>query len=37
MYGRDGKCAQNFGEDNMKEKEHLEDECINGRIILKCA
>jgi hypothetical protein len=34
-YGKDEKCIQNFGEKNLKVRDHLEDLGIDGRIILE--
>jgi hypothetical protein len=34
IHGRDGKCIQNFGLENVKGRYHLEDLGIGRRIIL---
>ena len=34
MYGREDSCRQGFN--NLKERDRLEEPCVDGRIILKC-
>jgi hypothetical protein len=34
-YGREERCIQGFGGGNLKERDHVEDLDIGGRIILK--
>jgi hypothetical protein len=34
-YGGEEKSVQGFGGGNLKERDHLENPCLNGRIILK--
>ena len=34
-HGGEERCIQGFGGENLKEREHLEDLRLNGRIILK--
>ena len=35
-YGRQEECIQGFWREDLRERGHLEDEGIDGRIILKC-
>jgi hypothetical protein len=35
-YGEEESCTQGFGGGNLSERGHLEDPCVDGRIILKC-
>jgi hypothetical protein len=34
-YGGEERCVQGFGGENLRERKHLEDITIDGRIILK--
>jgi len=34
-YGREESCIQGFGGGNPREREHLEDPGVDGRIILR--
>jgi hypothetical protein len=34
-YGGKERCIQGFGRGNLKEREHLEDPCVDERIILR--
>jgi hypothetical protein len=34
VHGRDEKCAQNFGLENVKRRDHLEDIDIDGSVML---
>jgi len=34
-YGGKEKCIQGFGEGNLRERDHLEDRNIDGRIVLR--
>ena len=34
-YGGDEMCVQGFGEGNLRERDHLEDPCVDWRIILQ--
>jgi len=34
-YGGDEMCVQGFGEGNLRERDHLEDPCVAGRIVLR--
>jgi hypothetical protein len=37
MYGGEGRHLQGFGgEGNLRERDHLEDPGIEGRVILRC-
>ena len=36
MYGEEERYIQRFGGENVREREHLEEVAIDGRIILKC-
>ena len=35
MYGGEEKCIQSFGRGNLRERDHLENPGVDGRIILK--
>jgi len=35
MYGVEERCIQGFGAGNLRERDHLEDRGVDGRIILK--
>ena len=35
-YGREKRFIQGFGGRNLKERDHLEDPGIEGRIVLRC-
>jgi len=35
MYGVEERCMQDFGGGNLRERDHLEDQGIDGRLILK--
>jgi hypothetical protein len=35
-YGGEERCIQGFCSGNLTEREHLENLCLDGRIILKC-
>jgi len=34
-YGGEERCIQGFGKGNLRERDHLEDTCVDGRIILR--
>jgi hypothetical protein len=35
-YGGEKMCVQGFGEGNLRKRDHLEDPCVDVRIILRC-
>jgi len=34
-YGGEDRCILGFGGENLEERDHLEDPCVDGRIILR--
>ena len=35
-YGREEMCIQDFDEGNLRERDHLDDPGVEGRIVLRC-
>jgi len=35
MYGEEQRCIQGFGGENLRERDHLENQGVDGRIILR--
>jgi len=35
-YGGEKRCIQGFWWENLRERDHWEDPCVDGRIILRC-